>query len=132
MIMNMNIWNDFEMENLFIGMLITLFLAIIIAATAILVFKSQQRENYPIKEDEGIVFLVFLLNIAQLFLIMSMYYWLLYLKLFFKTYSIIGGRFSKWKLRKFLENIINELLFWFQDQKLWLILQKHFVNEWSS
>ena len=88
------------MENLFIGMLITLFLAIIIAATAILVFKSQQKENYPIKEDEGIVFLVFLLNIAQFFLIMSMYYWLLYLKLFFKTYSIIGGRFSKWKLRK--------------------------------
>jgi len=41
------------MENLFIGMLITLFLAIIIAATAILVFKSQQKENYPIKEDEG-------------------------------------------------------------------------------
>jgi len=38
------------MENLFIGMLITLFLAIIIAATAILVFKSQQKE---IKEDEG-------------------------------------------------------------------------------
>jgi len=41
------------MENLFIGMLITLFLAFIIAATAILVFKSQQKENYPIKEDEG-------------------------------------------------------------------------------
>jgi hypothetical protein len=41
------------MENLFIGMLITLFLAIIIAATAILVFKSQQKEDYPIKEDEG-------------------------------------------------------------------------------
>ena len=62
---NMNIWNDFKMENLFIGMLITLFLAFIIAATAILVFKSQQKENYPIKEDEGIVFLVVLLNIAQ-------------------------------------------------------------------
>ena len=55
-ITNMNIWNDFEMENLFIGMLITLFLAIIIAATAILVFKSQQKENYPIKEDEGKLF----------------------------------------------------------------------------
>jgi len=40
------------MENLFIGMLITLFLAIIIAATAILVFKSQQKE---IKEDEGMI-----------------------------------------------------------------------------
>ena len=53
------------MENLFIGMLITLFLAIIIAATAILVFKSQQKEDYPIKEDEGIVFLVVLLNIAK-------------------------------------------------------------------
>ena len=79
-IMNMNIWNDFEMENLFIGMLITLFLAIIIAATAILVFKSQQKEDYPIKEDEGIVFLVVLLNIAQFFLIMPM---LSYLKLFF-------------------------------------------------
>jgi len=43
------------MENLFIGMLITLFLAIIIAATAILVFKSQQKEDYAIKEDEGMI-----------------------------------------------------------------------------
>ena len=76
------------MENLFIGMLITLFLAIIIAASAILVFKSQQKENYPIKEDEGIVFLVVLLNIAQFFLIMPT---LSYLKLFLKTYGITGS-----------------------------------------
>lgn len=68
------------MENLFIGMLITLFLAIIIAATAILVFKSQQKE---IKEDEGIIFLVVLLNIAHFVLIMPMYHWLSYAKLFF-------------------------------------------------
>lgn len=40
------------MENLFIGMLITLFLAIIISATAMLVFKFHRRKNYLIKEDE--------------------------------------------------------------------------------
>jgi hypothetical protein len=41
------------MENLFIGMLITLFLAIIISVTAMLVFKFHRRKNYLIKEDEG-------------------------------------------------------------------------------
>jgi len=41
------------MENLFIGMLITLFLAIIISVTAMLVVKFHRRKNYFIKEDEG-------------------------------------------------------------------------------
>ena len=47
------------MENLFIGMLITLFLAIIISVTAMLVFKFHRRKNYLIKEDEGTVFFTF-------------------------------------------------------------------------